>query len=103
MKITIENVEYDLDIDAAKAANVLTVVPLLKMGDKFQLLNCFQRKNQYILASAGTASETRLVLVSLTDGNCWTYSVKVKNILAVTPEEFYELAGNEPYRFKKID
>jgi hypothetical protein len=92
MKITIDSVEYEIDVQAAKSAGILKPVFVSpKVGDKFKYTG-FNWK--YILARL---SNNEVILININNGNRWSNAVKVVDSHKITESEWEKLTGGETF------
>ena len=94
MNITIEDKEYEVNIEAAKAAGLLKEVkPIIKykIGQRFKEKNS---RSVYILARVDVSSRAA-GLINVKTGGIWTCPVIVKNIQDISEEEFKKIIGGD--------
>jgi hypothetical protein len=96
MEITIDNKQYNLDVNAAIDAGLLAAKTSYRVGQKFKIGN-----SVYILSATMTqnihSSEYlyRVTLIGLDSGFCISNGCFVQNINVITKEELKTIANGK--------
>lgn len=91
MRVTIDNQEFDLNIEEAKKLNLIKPVVSHKMGQRYKATTT---KEEYILARC---KPNILCLIGLQSGNRWEDPMNVKNCNDISQEEFDKITGGESF------
>lgn len=88
MRITLDNQEFELNINEAKRLKLLAPVITHKIGQRYKISG-----DDYLLVQANVSPRSAC-LVSLETGELWSNAVKVKDSHKISDEEFNKIVAD---------
>lgn len=96
-EINIDDQTYLVDVDLALKQGLMKVKKTYKTGERFSCRGIANMEYMIVAPLVGYAC-----IINIQTGKRWTDMRSVKNIWAITEDEFRALTGGEPELFKQI-